>query len=82
MVGVTGRPTAPDPGDSLVHPALPYFYAARQTRAEHTRGPGTRHTRARRRRLPMLRTLFRPTPTRLPAPQRVPVTARQAAPGS
>jgi hypothetical protein len=65
-----------------VHPALAYTYAARQIRAEHTRGAGVRATRARRRRLLKLRTLFRPTRTRLPAPQRVPVTTRLAAPGS
>jgi hypothetical protein len=66
-----------------MQPALPLFYAAHQLHADQRRSDaGIRTARARRRRLPALRTLFRPSPTRLPAPQRAPVTARMAASGS
>jgi hypothetical protein len=65
-----------------MHPALPFEYAAHQLAADQRRSEaGIRAARARRRRLPDLRTLFWPIPLRLPAPQRAPVTARPAAPG-
>jgi hypothetical protein len=67
-----------------MQPALPFYYAAHQLQADRRRREaGLLVARARRRRLPVLRRLFRPIDLRLPAPQRAPVTARhRAAPGS
>jgi hypothetical protein len=66
-----------------LQPALPFFYAAHQIHADRRqREAGIVAARPRRRRIPALRTLFRPSPTRLPASQRAPVTARYATPGS
>ena len=66
-----------------MQPALPFIHAAHQLHAGPRREGGIRAARARRRRLSLLRTLFRPTHLRLPAPPRAPVTAPfRAAPGS